>query len=248
MRKSSKSKSQKSASELLKQLDSIRKNIGIYKNKIVKALAYEKLDTILTVGYKSFIGRVKVVDKEAFLFIPEIATPQEYKNIFNGILFESSDFDIGKYDAEKISVKIPAEWHLKVRNNDQFFGELSKLADSYKGVKPTVDEWIEDYYEDAFDPGEVESFEEDDETSSCAEEELAEDKNPVDKSNNKTTEEKLNRCCGCCICGKNDNGEDEDWEGFSMTIKLTDEQIKTLADMLGVDLDACELSAQTSNK
>lgn len=243
MRKSSKSKSQKSASELLKQLDSIRKNIGIYKNKIVKALAYEKLDIILTVGYKSFIGRFKAVGKEAFLFIPEIATPQEYKNLFWGISFESSDFDIVKYASEEAPVK----WHLKVINNDQFFCELDKLADSYKGLKPTVDEWIEEYYEGA-EPREVESFEKDDETSYCAEEELAEDENPVDKSENKTTEEKLNGCCGCCICGKNDNGEDEDWEGFSMTIKLTDEQIKTLADMLGVDLDACELSAQNSNK
>lgn len=232
MRKSSKSKSQKSASELLKQLDSIRKNIDIYKNKIVKALAYEKLDTILTVGCKSFIGRVKVVDKEAFLFIPEIATPQEYKNIFNGILFESSDFDIIKYDSEKA----PIEWRLDITNNDQFFSELDKMADSYKSLKPTVDEWIEEYYEGA-EPGEVESFEEDDETE-----------NPVAKPENKTTEEKLNGCCECCICGKNNNGEDEDWEGFSMTIKLTDEQIKTLADMLGVDLDACELSEQTLNK
>lgn len=232
MRKSSKSKSQKSASELLKQLDSIRKNIDIYKNKIVKALAYEKLDTILTVGCRSFIGRFKVVDKEAFLFMPEIATPKEYKNIFNSILFESSDFDIVKYNSEKA----PVEWRLTVIDNDQFFNELDKMADSYKNVKPTVDEWIEEYYEGA-DSGEVESFEEDDETE-----------NPVAKPENKTTEEKLNGCCECCICGKNNNGEDEDWEGFSMTTKLTDEQIKTLDDMLGVDLDACELSAQNSNK
>lgn len=240
MRKSSKSKSQKSASELLKQLDSIRKNIDIYKNKIVKALAYEKLDTILTVGCKSFIGRVKVVDKEAFLFIPEIATPQEYKNIFNGILFESSDFDIIKYDSEKA----PIEWRLDVTNNDQFFSELDKMADSYKSLKPTVDEWIEEYYEGA-EPGEVESFEEDDEIPSYAEK-VVESENPVDKP----IEEQLNGCCSYCICGKNDSSEDkdEDWEGFSMTIKLTDEQIKTLADMLGVDLDACELSAQNSNK
>ena len=233
MRKLSKSKSQKSASELLKQLDSIRKNIDIYKNKIVKALAYEKLDTILTVGGRSFIGRFKVVGKEAFLFIPEIATPQEYKNLFWGISFESSDFNIVK----SVSEEVPVEWRLDVINNDQFFSELDKLADSYKGLKPTVDEWIEEYYEGA-EPGEVESFEEDDD----------ETENPVAKPENKTTEEKLNGCCECCICGKNDNGEDEDWEGFSMTIKLTDEQIKTLADMLGVDLDACELSAQNSNK
>lgn len=243
MRKSSKSKSQKSASELLKQLDSIRKNIDIYKNKIVKAIAYEKLDTILTVGCRSFIGRFKVVDKEAFLFMPEIATPKEYKNIFNSILFESSDFDIVKYNSEKA----PVEWCLTVIDNDQFFSELDKMADSYKNVKPTVDEWIEEYYEGA-ESGEVESFEKDDETTSCAEEELAEDENPVDKAEDKPIEEQLNGCCSCCICGKNDNGGNEDWEGFSMTIKLTDEQIKTLADMLGVDLDACELSAQTSNK
>lgn len=243
MRNSSKSKSQKSASELLKQLDSIRKNINIYKNKIVKALAYEKIDTILTIGCRSFIGRFKVVDKEAFLFMPEIATPQEYKNIFNGILFESSDFDIVKYASEEAPVK----WHLKVINNGQFFCELDKLADSYKGLKPTVDEWIEEYYEGA-EPGEVESFGKDEETSSCSEEELAEAENPVDKAEDKPIEEQLNGCCSCCICGKNDNGEDEDWEGFSMTIKLTDDQIKTLADMLGVDLDACELSAQNSNK
>lgn len=243
MRKSSKSKSQKSASELLKQLDSIRKNIDIYKNKIVKALAYEKIDTILTVGCRSFIGRFKVVDKEAFLFMPEIATPQEYKNIFNGILFESSDFDIIKYDLKKA----PVEWRLTVIDNDQFFSELDKMADSYKNVKPTVDEWIEEYYEGA-EPGEVESFEEDDETTSCTDEELDEEENPVDKVEDKPIEEQLNGCCSCCICGKNDNGEDEDWEGFSMTIKLDDDHIKTLADMIGVDLDACELSAQTSNK
>lgn len=244
MRKSSKSKSQKSASELLKQLDSIRKNIDIYKNKIVKALAYEKLDTILTVGCKSFIGRVKVVDKEAFLFIPEIATPQEYKNIFNGILFESSDFDIIKYDSEKA----PIEWRLDITNNDQFFSELDKMADSYKSLKPTVDEWIEEYYEGA-EPGEVESFEEDDEIPSYAEK-VVESENPVDKTEDKPIEEQLNGCCSYCICGKNDSSEDkdEDWEGFSMTIKLTDEQIKTLADMLDVDLDACELSEQTLNK
>ncbi len=244
MRKSSKSKSQKSASELLKQLDSIRKNIDIYKNKIVKALAYEKLDTILTVGGRSFIGRFKVVGKEAFLFIPEIVTPQEYKNLFWGISFESSDFNIVK----SVSEEVPVEWRLDVINNDQFFSELDKLADSYKGLKPTVDEWIEEYYEGA-EPGEVESFEEDDEIPSYAEK-VVESENPVDKTEDKPIEEQLNGCCSYCICGKNDSSEDkdEDWEGFSMTIKLTNEQIKALADMIGVDLDACELSEQTLNK
>lgn len=246
MRKSSKSKSQKSASELLKQLDSIRKNIAIYKNKIVKALANEKADTILTVGCRSFIGRFKVVDKEAFLFMPEIATPQEYKNIFNSILFESSDFDIVKYDSEKA----PVEWRLTVVNNDQFFTELDKMADSYKSVKPTVDEWIEEYYEGA-EPGEVESFEEDDETPSYTKEELAEAENPVDRAEYKTTEEKLNDCCGCCLCEKSKDAAKDDesyWEGFSISVKLNDKQIEAFMDMLGVDMDACELSSQDSDE
>ena len=237
MRKSSKPKSQKSAAELLKQLELVRKNIAIYKNKIIKALANEKADTILTVGCRSFIGRFKVVDKEAFLFMPEIATPQEYKNIFNGILFESSDFDIAKYDAEKA----PVEWRLTVVNNDQFFTELDKMADSYKSVKPTVDEWIEEYYEGA-EPGEVESFEEDDETHS--EEEVA-------KAVDKPIEEKLNDCCGCCLCGNinNESNDDEsDWESFAISVKLTNKQIEDLINMLGVDMDACELSAQDSDK
>lgn len=243
MRKSSKSKSQKSASELLKQLDLIRKNIAIYKNKIVKALANEKADTILTVGCRSFIGRFKVVDKEAFLFMPEIATPQEYKNIFNGILFESSDFDIVKYDSEKA----PVEWRLTVINNDQFFTELDKMADAYKGVKPTVDEWIEEYYEGA-DPGEEESFEEDDKTPSHSDEEVVTPAYPDEETEaeDKTTEEKLNRCCGCCMCKKND--DKIEWVSLTSYTPISDERLKELAEMIGIDLEACELSSEDSDK